>query len=93
VIRNVFRAASYTYGPLLGLYTFGFFTRKQVNDKWVWLVCVLSPIACYLLNDFIPVWTHGYKFGFELLILNGLLTFAGLAIISKKAVPSLQPGT
>ena len=90
VIRNVFRAASYTYGPLLGLYTFGFFTKRSVNDKWVWLVCILSPIVCYLLNDAVPVWTNGYKFGFELLIVNGLLTILGLTIISKKAVPSLQ---
>lgn len=89
VIRNVFRAASYTYGPLLGLYTFGFFTRRRVNDKWVWLVCVLSPVACYILNDLVPVWTNGYKFGFELLIMNGLFTFLGLMFISKKAAPAL----
>ncbi len=87
VIRNVFRAASYTYGPLLGLYTFGFFTKRLVNDKWVWLICLMSPVICYFLNDAVPVWTNGYKFGFELLIVNGLITFMGLTAISKKAIP------
>ena len=83
VIRNVFRAASYTYGPLLGLYSFGFFTKWKVNDKWVWLVCVLSPVICYLLNDKIPLWIDGYKLGFELLIINGLITFTGLWLLRK----------
>lgn len=83
VIRNVFRAASYTYGPLLGLYTFGFFTKWKVNDPWVWLVCLCSPIICYFLNDFVPIWTNGYKFGFELLIVNGMITFSGLWLIRK----------
>lgn len=81
VIRNVFRAASYTYGPLLGLYTFGFFTKWKVKDKWVWLVCLLSPVICYFLYDFVPLWTDGYKFGFELLIVNGMITFIGLWLI------------
>ncbi len=83
VIRNVFRAASYTYGPLLGLYTFGFFTKWKVNDKWVWLVCLLSPVICYILNDKIPLWIEGYKLGFELLIINGLITFTGLWLLRK----------
>jgi Na+/proline symporter len=83
VVRNVFRAASYTYGPLLGLYTFGFFTKWQVKDKWVWLVCLSSPIICYILNDYIPVWFNGYKVGFELLIINGFITFCGLLLLRK----------
>ncbi len=83
VVRNVFRAASYTYGPLLGLYTFGFFTKWQVKDKWVWLVCLSSPIICYILNDYIPVWFDGYKVGFELLIINGFITFCGLLLLRR----------
>ena len=81
VIRNVFRAATYTYGPLLGLYAFGFFTKWKIKDNWVWLVCILSPIICYLLNDYIPIWFNGYKLGFELLILNGFITFSGLWLL------------
>jgi Na+/proline symporter len=87
VIRNVFRAASYTYGPLLGLYAFGFFTRWQVRDAYVWIVCALSPIICYFLYDWVPQIFDGYKFGFELLIVNGLITFLGLMFLIK---PSKQ---
>ena len=83
VIRNVFRAATYTYGPLLGLYAFGFFTKWKVKDNWVWLVCIISPVVCYILNDFIPIWFEGYKLGFELLIINGFITFSGLWILRR----------
>ena len=55
----------------------------KVNDKWVWLVCLLSPVICYVLNEVVPVWSNGYKFGFELLIVNGLITFIGLWFLRK----------
>jgi solute:Na+ symporter, SSS family len=84
VIKSVFTAAGYTYGPLLGLYAFGLFTRKQVLDKWVPLVAILAPIITYLLNLFVIKNIEGYKIGFELLILNGILTIVGLIIISTK---------
>ena len=84
VIRNLFKVASYTYGPLLGLYAFGFFTKSGVIDRRVPIVCILSPAICWIINDFAPVWFNGYKFGFELLILNGAITFFGLLLISKK---------
>ena len=84
VISNVFKAAGYTYGPLLGLYAFGLFTRFEIRDKLAPLVCILSPVICYLLNDNSQALLNGYKFGFEILILNGMLTFTGLAAISKK---------
>lgn len=84
VINNLFTIAGYTYGPLLGLYSFGLFTKKMVKDNLVPLVCILSPIICYVLNDHSEVWFGGYKFGFELLIVNGLITFIGLFMISSK---------
>ncbi|MCD6201495.1 MAG: sodium:solute symporter [Bacteroidales bacterium] len=84
VISSLFTAAGYTYGPLLGLYSFGLFTRWQVKDKWVPAVAVLSPMLCYLLNIKSVVWFNGYHFGFEMLIINGLLTFTGLMFIRKK---------
>lgn len=84
VINNLFTWAGYTYGPLLGLYSFGFLTKKQVKDKWVPLVCILSPIICILLNDYSADLFNGYKFGFEMLILNGFITFIGLQLISQK---------
>jgi Na+/proline symporter len=83
VVAAVFKAAGYTYGPLLGLYTFGFFTKWQVKDKWVWIVCLLSPIICFVLSDYIPFWFNGYKLGFELLIINGFITFCGLFLLRK----------
>ncbi len=85
VIRNLFKAASYTYGPLLGLYAFGLMTRARVNDKFVPVVCLLSPVLCWIINDNSPVWFNGYKFGFELLIVNGAITFLGLALLRTKA--------
>lgn len=84
VILKLFKVAGYTYGPLLGLYSFGIFTKRMVLDKWVPLVCLASPIICYVLNDHSVQWFNGYKFGFEILILNGLLTFIGLLLINAK---------
>jgi Na+/proline symporter len=87
VINNLFTVAGYTYGPLLGLYAFGLFTKKAVNDKLVPLICVVSVALCYVLNEFSEQWFGGYKFGFELLIVNGSFTFIGLGLISpKKAI-------
>ncbi|MFK7899249.1 MAG: sodium:solute symporter [Cyclobacteriaceae bacterium] len=84
VIANVFRVAGYTYGPLLGLYSFGLFTKKSVKDKWVPLVCILAPVLTYAINSYSAELLNGYTFGFELLLLNGGLTFLGLVAISKK---------
>ena len=81
VITAVFVAAGYTYGPLLGLFSFGMFTKYQVKDRFVPMVCVLSPIFSYIINLNSEAWLGGYKFGFEILILNGILTFLGLFII------------
>lgn len=83
VIGKLFTVAGYTYGPLLGLYAYGLFTKNAVKDKWVPLVCILSPIICYVLNAYSVQWFNGYKFGFELLILNGIITFIGLLLLRK----------
>ncbi|OFX83849.1 MAG: sodium:solute symporter [Bacteroidetes bacterium GWF2_33_16] len=83
VISAIFKVAGYTYGPLLGLYAFGLFTRKVVKDKYVPIVAIISPVLCIFLNYYSVDWFHGYKFGFEILLVNGLLTFLGLLIISK----------
>lgn len=84
VIDTVFLIAAYTYGPLLGLFSFGLFTKKAVNDKWVPVVCVLAPILCYFLSMHSADWFGGYKIGQELLILNGGITFLGLWMLKKK---------
>lgn len=84
LISTILKVAAYTYGPLLGLFAFGIFTKRQVKDKWVPLVCLSSPILCYILSLNSKVWLNGYVFGLEMLILNGLLTCIGLFIISRK---------
>lgn len=85
VIKELFVAAGYTYGPLLGLYAFGLFTKLKLIDKWVPLIAVIAPVLSYILKDNSEAW-FGYSFGFELLIVNGLLTFLGLLlIVNKKA--------
>ena len=84
VINSVFRAASYTYGPLLGLFTFGLFTKKKVIDKAIPFIAISSPVISYFLNMYSEVLLWGYKFGFELLIVNGAITFLGLLIFTEK---------
>ncbi|GAB4183015.1 MAG: sodium:solute symporter [Thermoflexibacter sp.] len=83
VINAVFKAAGYTYGPLLGLFTFGLFTRWKVRDKFVPYICLASPILCYLLNLYSADLFGGYKFGNEMLLINGGLTFLGLLALKK----------
>lgn len=84
VISAVFRVAGYTYGPLLGLYAFGLFTKFNVRDKLVPIICLASPVLTYIINANSVAWLGGYKFGFELLVLNGAITFIGLLLISTK---------
>jgi Na+/proline symporter len=84
IIDKLFTIAGYTYGPLLGLYSFGLFTKRQVNDRLTPFIAVLSPVACYFLSMYSEELFNGYKFGFELLLLNGFLTFMGLWIFSHK---------
>jgi Na+/proline symporter len=81
VIDKLFTVAGYTYGPLLGLYAFGLFTRFQVKDKFVPFLAISSPVFCYFLSDNSVFLLDGYKFGFELLIINGLYTFIGLWLL------------
>jgi Na+/proline symporter len=84
VIDNLFTIAGYTYGPLLGLYSFGLFTRRKANDRVTPYIAIISPIICYLLSRYSVELLNGYKFGFELLLLNGLITFTGLWLFSSK---------
>ena len=85
VIDKLFTIAGYTYGPLLGLFSFGLFTKYSIKDRWVPLLVVISPLSCYFLSKYSEVLFNGYKFSFELLIVNGIITFAGLLILRRKA--------
>ena len=82
VIEAIYKAAGYTYGPLLGLFAFGFLTKKKIRDHLAPYICIASPILTYIINQNSEAWFNGYKFDFELLILNGLITFIGLWAIS-----------
>lgn len=81
VIDAIYILCSYTYGPLLGLFAFSLLTRRQVNDRWSPWICIASPFICFVIDNMTSQLT-GYKFGYELLMLNGGLTFAGLALSS-----------
>jgi len=83
VINSLLQIVSFTYGPLLGLFTFGIFTKIKVKDNYVWIISVLSVIATYFINSYSKTILNGYVFGYELLIVNGILTFLGLLLIRK----------
>ncbi len=84
VVVAVFKAAGYTYGPLLGLFAFGFLTKKQVKDRWVPLVTICSPFIAWMFDAYSGTFFNGYQIGFELIIINGGITFLGLLLIEKK---------
>jgi SSS family transporter len=84
LIGLVLKVASYTYGPLLGLFFFGILSKRVLIDRFSPVICLIAPIICYVLAENSKVWFGGYQFGFELLILNGVLTFLGMWMISKK---------
>lgn len=90
VIDTVFMVAGYTYGPLLGLFGFGLFTKMVIKDKWTPLVCILAPILCFIVNSYSAQWFGGYKIGQELLLLNGGITFLGLWMLKRKPEGKLR---
>ncbi len=86
VIQTVYMLASYTYGPLLGMFVFGIFMKQNVRDRWVPVVAILSPVLCFILDVNSVEWFNGYVFSHERLIFNALFTFIGLCcLIRKKA--------
>ena len=83
-IDAVYKLASYTYGPILGMFAFGIFTKKQVRDKWVPLVAIVAPILCFILQSNSERWFGGYKFSYELLLVNALITILGLCLLIRR---------
>jgi SSS family transporter len=84
VIWELFKAAGYTYGPLLGLFAFGIFTKAEIKDKYVWIIAIIAPMVSFVINKYSADLLSGYQIGFEILIINGLLTFLGLILIRRK---------
>lgn len=89
LITTLLAVAGYTYGPLLALFAFGIFTKRQVHNKFVPIVCVAAPILCYVLKENDTQWLGGYQIGLELLLINACITYVFLWVISKKPEPSL----
>lgn len=91
LIDAVLNVAGYTYGPLLGLFAFGLLTNRQVKDRLVPVVCLLAPCVSYVLSANSMEWFSGYKFSYEILVVNGILTMAGLWAISKSPSKDYRP--
>lgn len=88
IINVILKVAGFTYGPLLGLFSFGILTKRRLTETYmIPAVCLLSMGICYLLDKYAVIWLGGFQIGIELLILNGLITFMGLLLISKKSAP------
>ncbi len=85
VIASLLQVSSYTYGPLVGLFSFGLLTRHEIREQWVWPVALLSVAATYFLNLYSQELLWGYQFGYEILLLNGAFTYAGLFLIRKRS--------
>ena len=89
-IDALLKAASYTYGPLLGLFAFGIFSKRKPHDRWIPLIAILAPILSYLLANYGSAWLGGYQFGYEILLINGGLVFAGLWFFSSRVEYSVR---
>ena len=83
VIQTVFLVASYTYGPLLGMFAFGMLTKWQVRDRWIPLIAIVAPVITYIIDIHSAVWFNGYIFSHERLLLNAILMFVGMMILIK----------
>ena len=83
-IDAVYKLASYTYGPILGLFAFGILTKKAVKDKYVPIVALVAPAICLVLQLNSERWFGGYRFSYELLLVNAALSFLGLCLLRKK---------
>lgn len=88
MIGLILKIATYTYGPLLGLFSFGILTKKQVNDRLVPVVCVVAPVLCFIFDAYQHQLFGSFQIGLELLVVNGLFTFVGLLLIAKKPQPA-----
>jgi Na+/proline symporter len=85
IINKILELAGYTYGPLLGLFAFGIFTKRALPESLsVTVVCLIAPVLCYFISEWAPQVLNGYQIGLELLLINGILTYLGLLLISKK---------
>ena len=92
IIDAIYIMCGYTYGPLLGLFAFGMLTKRIPRDKYVPYICIASPLICYAIDCLVFKWA-GYRFGYELLMMNGALTFLALTAVSSRGIPSAESQT
>ena len=92
IIDAIYIMCGYTYGPLLGLFAFGMLTKRMPRDKYVPYICIASPLICYAIDCLVFKWA-GYRFGYELLMMNGGLTFLALGAVSSRDIPSVESQT
>jgi len=90
IVDLIFLIAGYTYGPLLGLFAFGILTKRTLRNVMVPIVCLASPLICYLLQTNSAALFNGYAFGHELLLLNGSITFTLLYLTSKRSAEAIK---
>ncbi|MEG2070834.1 MAG: sodium:solute symporter, partial [Bacteroidales bacterium] len=92
LIRIIFTVAGYTYGPILGLFTFGIFTKRSIRyPAFIPVIALIIPTICFFLSKYSQLLFNGYKFGFEMLIVNGILVFLGLFLVSQKHEKEIKP--
>jgi Na+/proline symporter len=87
-INTLLKAAGYTYGPILGLFTYGIVSKTKIRDRWVIWVCLAAPTITFIFDYYSPLWFNGFQFGNTILALNGALTILGLWVIRHKNSPS-----
>ncbi len=92
VVGAVFKAAGFTYGPLLGLFAFGLSQKAAVTDKWVPYICLGSPMLSFILDHYSESWFNGYAFGFEILLVNAAITYLGLVLVISRTKPATLVG-
>ena len=92
IIDAIYIMCGYTYGPLLGLFAFSMLTKRIPRDKYVPYICIASPLICYAIDCLVFKWA-GYRFGYELLMMNGCLTFLALGAVSSRDIPSVESQT
>ena len=87
IVSTLFTLAGYTYGPLLGLFSFGLFTKRMINDGYVPYIVIISPMLTFIISIY-DIKLIGFNFNYELLIINGIITFLGLYFVSRKKLSS-----
>ena len=86
VLNELFTWAGYTYGPILGLFAFGMFTKLKIKNELVIPVCIIAPLISFFANEYSEVLLNGFQFGSLIILFNGLLTFLLLLLISKRSL-------